>query len=64
MDKLKLALGIISGRVNADSLGNTEYYALGYEPYSFSALGCPDRREIKFKAENIILDAIKEKYEK
>ncbi len=60
-NKIKLALGIISGRVNINLLNEDEWYDLGYEPHSFSKLGTPVVDNVKSKAEDIIYEALKSK---
>ncbi len=56
--KIYLALGILSGRIDASYLDSDEYKLLGYDTYKFSYYGRPDEFDIKQKAENIIYDAI------
>lgn len=54
--KIKLALGIISGRITNNNLDDENYYNLGYEPHNFSYYGPPDNNELLNKAEDIILE--------
>lgn len=56
MDKLRLALGIISGRITG--LNWEHYETLGYNTYKFSAFGSPSWSDVKEKAEDIIWCAI------
>ena len=57
--KVKLALGVISGRIDVDSLDNDDWCDLGYDLYSFGGLGIPDIDSVKGQAEDIIYDALK-----
>jgi hypothetical protein len=57
--RLRMALGILSGRVlspNDDTLEK-----LGYDPYKFSGYGRPSVDEIRRKAEEIVFAAIQNK---
>lgn len=58
-DKIKLALGILSGRIQ--SLSTLDYETLGYDTYKFNAFGKPDSFEIKLESENIITEALLDK---
>ena len=52
--KVRLALGILSGRIKR--LDQFQYLTLGYDTYKFSSFGQPDSDEIKQEAENIIYE--------
>ena len=52
MDKLRLALGIISERIT--ELDWREYDTLGYDTDRFGAFGEPDWNSVKEKAEDIL----------
>lgn len=57
-ERLRLALGILSGRVDWTLLSNEDYEKLGYDTYKFSYYGKPEEYYLKLKAEEIIMDAI------
>ena len=54
--RLRLALGIISGRIK--SLSADDFNDLGYDSYKFGHYGKPDEDELKQRAEDILIDAI------
>lgn len=56
--KLRLALGIISGRVKAKDLKYQDYNLLGYDSHKFSYHGEPEESFLLVQCENIIVDAI------
>jgi hypothetical protein len=55
--KLRLALAIVAGRAQLDG---SDWDTLGYDPYRFQGLGTPTSYEIREKAIEIIIAAIKE----
>ena len=62
-NKTKLALGVISGRVDFNNFDNNDWNDLGFEPYNFGAFGRPDYHEVLNKAEDIIVDLLNSKKE-
>jgi hypothetical protein len=58
LDKLRFALGILSGRIEVGD--NFDWDRLGYDPYRFGAFGTPSASDVREKAEDIVYDAIVE----
>lgn len=58
--KLRLALGVISGRIKSEDLGYDDWDVLGYDSYKFAYYGKPSDSELKKRCEDIILYAILE----
>lgn len=56
--KLRLALGIVSGRISTENLDYQHYDLLGYDSYKFGYYGKPPRSEVLEKCEDIICAAI------
>jgi len=55
---LKLALGILSGRINIESLTPDDYDLLGYDSYKIREIGKPDRDLILNEIEDIVFSTI------
>lgn len=63
MNQIRLALGIISGRIDPNNLDNEGMYALGFDPGRFGYYGTPTKEELKERAEDIIcyeLDSLRQ----
>ena len=58
VNKIRLALAIISGRINEDNIQVDEIDLLGYDIYKIGAFGKLKTEQLKEKAEDIIFDAI------
>ena len=56
--KVRLALGIISGRRRVEDLNWEHFEMLGYNSYSFGYFGTPPEAEVKMRCEDIIFDAL------
>lgn len=57
-EKIRVAIGIISGKYNKENLDQDVWDLLGYDTYRFSYYGSPSDKELKEKAGEILLDAI------
>lgn len=56
--QLRLALGIISGRIKIENLDYLELDLLGYDNYRFSYLDKPEESDLLEKCEDIVFNAI------
>jgi len=56
--KIRIALGIISGRNKIENLTVFDLDELGYDSCKFSSFGRPDADEIQLQAEQIIYRAL------
>jgi len=54
-DRLYLALGIISGRIeNGDNFSDADWVDFGFDPFRFSSFGTPDNTELKRQSETAV----------
>ncbi len=60
----RLALSIVSGRKNAESLDQDDLVLLGYDTYKFGYYGAPDRDEILIKCEDIMIETVEILFER
>lgn len=58
VNKIRLALAIISGRINEDNIQLDEIDLLGYDVYKIAAFGKLRTEQLKEKAEDIIFNAM------
>jgi hypothetical protein len=56
--RVRMALAILSGRKNADTIMYDDLEKLGYDSHKFSYYGRPDQAELRERAEDILLEAI------
>lgn len=55
---LKLCFGIISGRITKDKMQEDDFLDMGFDTYKFNYYGNPSDKELKYKAEDLIIEIL------